>query len=103
MKRDLVHKNCLFEGCGKTTLLNFLSGRLIGNNLEVTGELILNGKSITDIDEYSNQIAYVMQDDILLATFTPIGLDLDFEDLSKKISLIFFVFWGNLWINHRGI
>jgi len=51
--------------------LNFLSGRLIGTNIEVTGELILNGQSISDIDEYSNQIAYVMQDDILLATFTP--------------------------------
>jgi len=24
-------------GCGKTTLLNFLSGRLLGTNIEVTG------------------------------------------------------------------
>ncbi len=31
----------------------------------------INGVSVPNIDLISNQIAYVMQDDILLATFTP--------------------------------
>lgn len=52
-------------------MLNFLSGRLVANNMEISGNLLLNSQEITDIDDYSNQIAYVMQDDILLATFTP--------------------------------
>jgi ABC-type uncharacterized transport system YnjBCD ATPase subunit len=41
--------------------------------MEISGSLLLNSTEITDIDDYSNQIAYVMQDDILLATFTPTG------------------------------
>jgi ABC-type multidrug transport system ATPase subunit len=40
------------------------------------------------MDEYSNQIAYVMQDDILLATFTPteafkFSADMRLKDLSE--------------------
>jgi len=31
----------------------------------------MNSKKIDDVDRYSNQIAYVMQDDILLGTFSP--------------------------------
>ncbi|EGR27220.1 hypothetical protein IMG5_200060 [Ichthyophthirius multifiliis] len=59
------------SGSGKTTLLNFLSGRLFSENLAISGELFLNKRNLTSIEEYSNQIAYVMQDDILLSTFTP--------------------------------
>ncbi|CAD8049574.1 unnamed protein product [Paramecium sonneborni] len=59
------------SGSGKTTLLNFLSGRLISDNLKISGELSLNGKRIDDIDKFNDQMAYVMQDDILLATFSP--------------------------------
>ncbi|KAL4438888.1 hypothetical protein ABPG74_016608 [Tetrahymena malaccensis] len=59
------------SGSGKTTLLNFLSGRLVTKNLTISGELYLNGEGIQSIEDYSDQIAYVMQDDILLATFTP--------------------------------
>jgi len=33
----------------------------------------INGVSVPNIDLIDNQIAYVMQDDILLATFTPRG------------------------------
>ena len=31
----------------------------------------MNSKKIDDVDRYSNQIGYVMQDDILLGTFSP--------------------------------
>lgn len=66
------------SGSGKTTLLNFLSGRLISDNLSISGKLILNSKEIDDIDKFNDQMAYVMQDDILLATFTPRGIFLSF-------------------------
>lgn len=59
------------SGSGKTTLLNFLSGRIESTNLNITGSLKLNGKYINDIEKFNHMIAYVMQDDILLATFTP--------------------------------
>jgi len=39
----------------------------------MTGLMKINGVSVENIDVVSNQIAYVMQDDILLATFTPRG------------------------------
>eukprot|EP01017_Pseudomicrothorax_dubius_P021861 TRINITY_DN2351_c0_g1_i6.p1 TRINITY_DN2351_c0_g1~~TRINITY_DN2351_c0_g1_i6.p1 ORF type:complete len:640 (-),score=172.28 TRINITY_DN2351_c0_g1_i6:54-1973(-) len=58
------------SGCGKTTLLNFLSGRIDQSNLKIEGSLRLNGKYITDIEKYNHLIAYVMQDDILMATFS---------------------------------
>lgn len=44
---------------------------MAAKNLTIFGELYLNSIKIYDIDNFSNQIAYVMQDDILLATFTP--------------------------------
>ncbi|CAD8043540.1 unnamed protein product [Paramecium primaurelia] len=59
------------SGSGKTTLLNFLSGRLTSDNLQISGELMLNGKRIEDIVKFNDQLAYVMKDDILLATFSP--------------------------------
>ncbi len=54
------------SGSGKTTLLNFLSGRLVSNNLFIYGEYFLNGNPIASVEPYANQIAYIMQDDILL-------------------------------------
>ncbi|EGR32908.1 hypothetical protein IMG5_067050 [Ichthyophthirius multifiliis] len=76
------------SGSGKTTLLNFLSGRLVANNMEIEGSLYLNGQKIDDMGNYSNQIAYVMQDDILLATFTPyeafkFSADMRLKDISE--------------------
>lgn len=59
------------SGSGKTTLLNFLSGRIVSTNLVMTGTLKMNGVSIDSIDKYSNKIAFVQQDDILMAVFTP--------------------------------
>ena len=54
-------------------MLNFLSGRMVSNNLNITGKMKINGVDSKNIDAIGNQIAYVMQDDILLATFTPRG------------------------------
>ena len=59
------------SGSGKTTLLNFLSGRINSNNLEMNGILKMNGLQIESIEKYSNKIAFVQQDDILLGMFTP--------------------------------
>lgn len=42
------------SGSGKTTLLNFLSGRLISDNLTISGELLLNGRRIDDIDKFND-------------------------------------------------
>ncbi len=69
------------SGSGKTTLLNFLSGRISERNLEIKGTLQLNKVDIPNIDDYSNKIAYVQQNDILLAIFTP------FEALNFSASI----------------
>ena len=61
------------KGCGKTTLLNLLSGRMLSKNLSMSGAMKVNGRAVPNLDVVSNQIAYVMQDDILLATFSPRG------------------------------
>lgn len=58
------------SGCGKTTLLNFLSAR-IDANLKIRGEIFINSKKEKDIESISNLVAYVQQDDILMATITP--------------------------------
>lgn len=59
------------SGCGKTTMLNLLSGRLLSKNLTLTGELYANQKPTNDLNEFGEKIGYVMQNDVLLATFTP--------------------------------
>jgi len=46
----------------------------LSENLKITGKMKINGVDVPNIDAVSNQIAYVMQDDILLGTFTPRGL-----------------------------
>ena len=58
------------SGSGKTTLLNFLSGRLVSSNLTISGNYYLNGNAISSVEPYANQIAYIMQDDILLEQMT---------------------------------
>lgn len=63
-------------GSGKTTLLNILSGRTHSPNLNCVGEIMINGDLVKDFEEYSNQFAYVMQDDVLLPTMTPRGIRL---------------------------
>ena len=59
------------SGCGKTTLLNILSGRLLSQNLKLSGNLFVNKRDTKDMNIYGERIGYVMQQDILLATFTP--------------------------------
>lgn len=59
------------SGSGKTTLLNFLSGRLVSSNLDISGSYYLNGNPIASVEPYANQIAYIMQDDILTEVMTP--------------------------------
>ena len=49
---------------------------MLSSNLRITGKLEINGVSVPSIDTIGNQVAYVMQDDILLATFTPRGINL---------------------------
>ena len=58
------------SGAGKTTLLNHLSGRLTAKNLVVEGQVKLNGKDVTEIENFSQFSAYIQQDDVLLQTFT---------------------------------
>lgn len=60
-------------GGGKTTLLNFLSNRMMSSNLGYSGNIMINGQIVSNVNEIGNQVAYVMQDDILLATMTPKG------------------------------
>lgn len=59
------------SGSGKTTLLNFLSGRLVSSNLDISGAYYLNGNPIASVEPFANQIAYIMQDDILTEVMTP--------------------------------
>lgn len=61
------------SGSGKTTLLNCLSGRTSSPNIEVFGEVYLNGEQVRDFEVSSRYFAYVMQDDVLLDTMTPRG------------------------------
>lgn len=59
------------SGSGKTTLLNLLSGRLLSKNLDIRGRIKINGKIVDNIGDYKSMIGYVMQEDLLLPTFTP--------------------------------
>jgi ABC-type multidrug transport system ATPase subunit len=83
------------SGSGKTTLLNFLSGRIVSSNLVMNGTLKMNNVPIDSIEKYSNKIAFVQQDDILMAVFTPrealifsanIRLNLSQEKKEEKVN-----------------
>lgn len=52
-------------------MLNLLSGRLLSPNLELRGILRINNRFVTSMGEYKSSIGYVMQEDFMLATFTP--------------------------------
>lgn len=52
-------------------MLNLISGRQMSDNLEVIGNLRINGVSTKSIGMYKSFIGYVMQEDYMLPTFTP--------------------------------
>lgn len=59
------------SGCGKSSLLNVLAGRSTpAPGIEITGKFQVAGKLINP-SSFRRNIAYVMQDDALLATATP--------------------------------
>ncbi|CAE8621696.1 unnamed protein product [Polarella glacialis] len=60
------------SGSGKTTLLNVLAGRQNtgGRNMELSGTITASGRAVDPVSFRSN-IAYVMQEDSLLAFETP--------------------------------
>jgi ABC-type multidrug transport system ATPase subunit len=56
---------------GKSSLLNVIAGRSATSpEVDVCGNFAVNGKKINPV-EFRKNIAYVMQDDALLATATP--------------------------------
>lgn len=63
-----------YKGSGKTSLLNFLSNRMMSENFSYSGSLIINGVKVDSLEKIGNQVGYVMQDDILPTSFTPLGL-----------------------------
>ncbi|CAJ1447296.1 unnamed protein product, partial [Effrenium voratum] len=60
------------SGCGKSTLLNILSGRqrTTGAAMSFEGEMTLGGMPLTS-KQMTKHVAYVMQEDALLAFETP--------------------------------
>ena len=52
-------------------MLNLLSGRLLSTNLFLEGKMHVNGKRVYNINQFGEYIGYVMQEDLLMATFTP--------------------------------
>lgn len=63
----------IIKGSGKTTFLNYLSGRLVSKNLLQKGKIILNNEVIENFEEFNDVIGYVIQEDIVLETLTPRG------------------------------
>ncbi|QLL34017.1 hypothetical protein HG536_0F03420 [Torulaspora globosa] len=56
------------SGAGKTTLLNILSQRTKGGKLE--GQILVDGKIISDIGAFRRSIGFVQQQDVLLQGLT---------------------------------
>lgn len=56
------------SGAGKTTLLNILSQRTNGGKLE--GQILVDGKVVSDIDAFRRSIGFVQQQDVLLNRLT---------------------------------
>jgi ABC-type nitrate/sulfonate/bicarbonate transport system ATPase subunit len=59
------------SGCGKTSLLNVLSGRVVSmNGHEVEGNFSINGASVKP-EDLGSKVAFVTQEDTLCPTATP--------------------------------
>ena len=71
-------------------MLNFLSARISGKGLKIRGVMKVNGKEVKNLESITSVLAYVMQDDILLATTTPRGIN--------SIQLIIFLIY-NHWFD----
>lgn len=46
----------------------------MSENLTFSGSLMINGEAVENVENVGNQVAYVMQDDIMMATLTPLGI-----------------------------
>ena len=62
----------IFLGSGKTTFLNYLSGRTVGlaSSLHMSGKILINGKNREKMPGCESLSCYVQQDDILFQTMT---------------------------------
>eukprot|EP00350_Pseudokeronopsis_sp_OXSARD2_P014029 CAMPEP_0170546278 /NCGR_PEP_ID=MMETSP0211-20121228/4645_1 /TAXON_ID=311385 /ORGANISM="Pseudokeronopsis sp., Strain OXSARD2" /LENGTH=81 /DNA_ID=CAMNT_0010850655 /DNA_START=353 /DNA_END=598 /DNA_ORIENTATION=- len=61
------------SGSGKTSLLNLLSDRVAKRRgMSMSGEAFLNDDTPLTMENFGKVGAYVMQDDILFAQFTPL-------------------------------
>ena len=59
------------SGCGKTSLLNVLSGRIVSmNGHEVSGNFTINGVPVKP-ENLGSKVAFVTQEDTLCPTATP--------------------------------
>ena len=59
------------SGAGKTSLLNILADRVTSaTNTWLSGNILFNDEVPVDKESFQRYVAYVMQDDILFATFT---------------------------------
>ena len=71
------------SGCGKTTLLNVISGLIKPNE----GRIILNDRDITSLPPYKRNIAYVFQDYALYETLSVksnIAFPLNVRHIARK-------------------
>jgi ABC-type multidrug transport system ATPase subunit len=57
------------SGAGKTTLLNALNLKNT-DNLKVEGEIRINGKLVSSVEEISSISGYVQQDDLFIGYLT---------------------------------
>lgn len=79
------------SGAGKTTLLNFLSKKIDISDLNFNGEITLNNQPI-DQKLFDKMSSYVMQDDILEGTMTPLEIllftaKLKLDDSTEQIEI----------------
>lgn len=52
------------SGCGKSTLLDMIAGHL-SEEFQYSGEIVLNGKSISDTPAFQREVGILFQDDLL--------------------------------------
>lgn len=89
------------SGSGKTTLLNALNMRNRGQ-LKVEGDVRVNGRLMTSMDEISAVSGYVQQNDLFIGTLR-VGEHLTFQvgfkdinGLFKTKQKLFFLIYGSL-------